>query len=180
MQWKVAPGSLAVNEKVAELLGVEAAGPVIVVSGPFLSSKTWTRLLAESVTRMRPVESIAIPSGTLNCPVSRPIATPPSFERNAPAVVNRWSRLCPLSTTQTVPSASMARSLGPERPPSPLPELPHFARNVPVGLNFWMRLFPLSATHTFPDPSIAIPFGALKLPSSVPNTPHLRRNDAGR
>jgi hypothetical protein len=52
LQWKLAPGSLAVKAKEAELMGVDAAGPVIVVSGPFLSSKTWTRLLAESVTRM--------------------------------------------------------------------------------------------------------------------------------
>ena len=109
MHSNVAPGSFAVNVNVAVVCDVTVAGPPVnVVSGPFASMYTCTRLLLESATDTSPAASITMPDGKLNCAMSSP--SDPSLDRKSPPVVIRWMRWLLRSATQIDPSASKSRS----------------------------------------------------------------------
>src|SRR6185436_13337285 len=170
---KVAPMSLAVNEKLAvDRLVFGDGNPVSVVSGPFESMKVSIRLFTESATSSRvavEVGSIAIPSGVENWPVSRPVL--PSLDRKVPVGVNSSIRLSSRSVTYRIASVSIATSTGVVNWPSLVPLVPNVRTKLLAESSSCTRLFSESATHTFPDASTASPLGDLNCPPLVPSEP---------
>ena len=82
MHSKVAPGSLAVNAKVADVPEDTVAGPEAnVTSGPFASTNTCTRWLFVSATSTLPKPSIAIADGRSNSAVSQALRAELGQER---------------------------------------------------------------------------------------------------